>query len=180
MQRISKVNINNPTNEKVESLLNDVKSKMGGIPNIMATFARSESALEGYLSFSGALSKGKLAATVQEQIAISVAGENQCNYCASAHTALGKGAGVSASDLTLAIKGKSNDDKAQAALIFSRQLMESKGSISDTQLDAIRVAGYSDEEILEIVSHTALNIFTNYINLVAETENDFPLVDTKR
>ena len=66
----------------------------GGTPNLLTTMAQAPAVLEGYLSLSGALGSGSLPAGLREQVAMAIAGVNGCEYCASAHTAIGKGAGV--------------------------------------------------------------------------------------
>ncbi len=55
-----------------------------------------------------------------------------------------------------------------------------RGHVSDDAVRAVKDAGYSDAEVMEIVVHVALNTLTNYVNEVAQTEVDFPAVDLKR
>jgi uncharacterized peroxidase-related enzyme len=160
-----------------QPLLENVRRSLGLVPNLLATLAHSPAALQSYLSFSQAIGGASLSATLREQIALAVAGENTCDYCASAHTALGKAAGIPDDELALNLRGDSNDAKAKAALDFSRDIVLRRGRVSDKSLAAVRGAGFSEAEIVEIVVTVALNIFTNYFNHVAETEIDFPVVD---
>jgi AhpD family alkylhydroperoxidase len=113
---------------------------------------------------------------VREQIALAVAENNLCDYCLSAHTFLGKHAGLSDADAARARKGRAADLKADAAVRFAQSLLESHGHASDAELAAARQAGFSDGEIVEVVAIMALNVFTNYLNRVAETDIDFPVV----
>ena len=101
---------------KTKELLNEVKKRFGIIPNLTRTFANSDAALEGFLAFSGALSKGRLTPALREQIAIAVAEANSCEYCLSAHTAIGKMLGLGAEELAGSRRALSSDPKVEAAL----------------------------------------------------------------
>jgi uncharacterized peroxidase-related enzyme len=157
-------------------LLAKVERALGTTPNMMRTMAASPAVLDAYLSFSGALSKGRLSAAVQEQLALTVAAANSCEYCLAAHTVLGSRAGVSAEDLAAGPHAEAGDDSVSAALRFARRVAETRGFVSDEDLKEVRAAGHGDPEIAEIVAAVALNSFTNYFNSVAQTELDFPAV----
>ncbi|MEU3465408.1 carboxymuconolactone decarboxylase family protein [Streptomyces sp. NPDC006733] len=160
-----------------KGLLAKVEHALGATPNMMRAMATSPAVLDGYLSFSGALSKGLLPASLREQIALVSAAENSCEYCYAAHHVLGARAGVSAEDLAAGGHAHASDPKAAAALRFARSVLRTKGFVADADLDAVRAAGYGDGEIGEIIGAVALNIFTNYFNSVARTDVDFPAVD---
>jgi uncharacterized peroxidase-related enzyme len=151
-----------------------IKAKLGVVPNLMRTFAHSPAALEAYLGFSGTLAKGVLPAAVREQLALTVGEVNECDYCLSAHTLLGKGAGLNPDAILAARRGESADTKVAALLQFARAVVEARGQVSDDQLAAVRAAGATDAEVVEVVAHVAANILTNYMNLVARTVVDFP------
>jgi uncharacterized peroxidase-related enzyme len=161
---------------QAKQLLETLKQKFGMVPNITRLMANSPAALEGYLNFSGALAKGKLNPQLRERIAIAVANANGCNYCLSAHTAMGQMAGLSAAELAAAQHADSSDEKVATALRFVAKLVRERGWVGDDDVAGLRQAGFADGEITEIVATVALNIFTNYFNHVAETEIDFPLV----
>ena len=72
--------------------------------------------------------------------------------------------------------GASNDPKADAAVRFAAKVVRLRGRVSEGDVSAVKLAGYSDAQIIEIVQHVALNTWTNYINEVAKTEIDFPVV----
>ncbi|MCX6606976.1 MAG: carboxymuconolactone decarboxylase family protein [Acidobacteria bacterium] len=162
---------------KAQELLAAVKAKIGMTPNMMKTMAQSEAVLEGYLSFSGALGGGVLSAKLREQIAIAVGQANSCQYCLSAHTLLGKMAGLAKDELDASRRATSSDPKTAVALHFAHDLVAHKGMVDDQGIAAVRAAGFTEAEIVEIVSNVALNIFTNYFNNVAQTEVDFPKVE---
>lgn len=161
-----------------KDLLDGVKAQIGMVPNIFATLVQSPSVLDGFLAFSGALGKGTLSAQLREQIALTVAGANNCNYCASAHTAIGKGAGLDAAELERNLQGRSEDSRAQAVLSFVQKTVEQRGWVGDGEVQALRDAGLSEGEIVEVVANIGINLFTNYFNHIAGTEIDFPVVDT--
>lgn len=165
---------------KTKDLLDAVKKKIGRTPNLMLTLANSPAALESYLNFSGALGGGLLDAKLREQIAIATAEANACEYCLSAHTAIGKMVGLSEDDLAASRQSRSSDAKAEAALNFAHQIVVTRGEISSEEVERVRNAGYNDGEIAEIIAHVALNIFTNYFNKIAGTEIDFPRVTAKQ
>ena len=174
-QRINQ--ISNPEG-KAAQLLGAVKEALGATPNIFTTFANSPAAFEGYLGLNSALQGGSLDAKFKEKIALTVAGLNGCDYCASAHTFLGDKAGIDAEELALNLQGKSSHAKCQAGLNFASLVVNNRGQISDADFQAVRDAGFSDENIVEIVTHVALNTLTNYFNEVFKVEVDFPTVST--
>lgn len=158
-------------------LLEAVKKQLGSAPNLFRLVANSPAALEGHLGMFGALGKGKLAPQTRERIALAIAEINGCGYCLSAHTYLGKNlAKLDDAEIAANRRGTSNDAKADAAVRFAAKVTQARGHIGDGDLAAVRAAGYSDEEIVEIVQHVALNTWTNYINEVAKTDIDFPVV----
>lgn len=165
-------------NAETKAVLDAVKAQIGAVPNILATFARSPQALKGYLAISDALSRGVLPAPLREQIAVAVAGANACDYCASAHSALGTKAGVDKAELARNLAGRSEAGRVQAVLNFVTRVVAERGHVTDADLQALRDAGYGDGEIVEIIAHVGVNIFTNYFNHIAQTEIDFPLVST--
>ncbi len=177
MPRIQPVDHATATGE-TKALLDGVKSALGVVPNIFATMVQSPKVLEGFLALNASLGKGQLPAGLREQIALAVAGANGCDYCASAHTAIGKGAGVSAEELAKSLHGQSGDTKVQAALSFARRTVAARGRVDDSDLQSLRAAGFSEGEVIEIVTHIGVNLFTNYFNHIAETDIDFPVVTT--
>ncbi len=164
------------TTGKTKQIFDGFQKKLGTVPNLVRVLANSPAALNGYISFGAALDAGSLPATTREQIAIAVANTNSCNYCLSAHTALGKLAGLGADDLTRAHNADAQDAKTAAALRFAAKLVRERGILPASEVGALRSAGYSDGEVAEIVAVVALNIFTNYFNHIAGTEIDFPAV----
>ena len=173
-----------PTVEQTPSaslpLLEAVQKQLGVVPNLMKLVGHSPAALEGYLSLNGALAKGRLGAKTGERIALAVAELNGCGYCLSAHSYLGSHlAKLDAAELKANRQGESADPKAAAALRFATQVIARRGHVADEALAAVQAAGYSEAEVLEIVVHVALNTLTNYVNNVARTDIDFPVVEPR-
>lgn len=156
--------------------LDAVKKKLGMVPNMVATLALSPAALNSYLQFSESLGGGKLTAQQREIIALAVGQSNGCQYCVSAHTMIAKSAGLSEASIASARNGDGagNDDAAIAR--FAQKLVASRGAVSDEDVIQLRAAGIDNGVVIEIVANVVLNILTNYINIVADTEIDFPVV----
>lgn len=176
MPRIEPVELDQ-TEGKAKGLLENVEKALGVVPNLMRTLAHSPAALEAYLSFGKALGGGGLSGQLREQIAVAVSSANSCEYCASAHTALGKKLGVDESELRRSLQASSRDPKVEAALKFARNVAVKQGWVGDEDLEAVRAAGFSEGEIVEIVATVGITIFGNYLNHVAQTEVDFPVVE---
>jgi uncharacterized peroxidase-related enzyme len=163
--------------EAARPLLDGVKAQLGSVPNLFRVLANSPAALGGYLGLNGALAKGALDARTRERIALAIAEVNGCGYCLAAHTFIGtRLAKLDAAEIAANRAGRSNDAKADAAVRFAVAVAQSRGHVGDEALAAIRAAGWTDAEILEITVHVALNTLTNYVNEVAGTEVDFPVV----
>lgn len=157
-------------------LLDAVGKQLGVIPNLFRLVGLSPAALEGYVSFNSALSK-TLDAKTRERIALAIAQTNSCDYCLSAHTYLGLNlAKLDEGEVRRNREGHSSDARADAALVFARRVAESRGRVSDAELTAVKSAGYTDAQVVEIVANVALNVLTNFINNVAHTDIDFPVV----
>ncbi len=177
MQTIKTVDINNAGH--AQQVVDGVKKQMGSVPNIFATMANSASVLEGYLQFSGALANGVLSPALREQIALTVAGENTCDYCASAHTFLANSAGVDQQEIGFNLRGGSSNERTNVILNYVREVVANKGVVAESATKQLKVAGVSDEELVEIIANIGANIFTNYFNHIAGTVIDFPVVKTK-
>src|SRR5215831_8534609 len=162
-------------------LLEGVKKQLGVVPNLFRVIGNSPAALQGHLDLHGALSKGTLSAATRERIAIAVAEIDGCDYCLSAHTYIGRNL-LRLDDAELAANrdGASNDPKADAAVRFAATVVRKRGRVNDDDIRAVKLAGYDDATVVEIVQNVALNIWTNYLNEVAQTDIDFPVVKPRK
>ncbi|WP_374575954.1 carboxymuconolactone decarboxylase family protein [Phenylobacterium sp.] len=157
------------------SILDAVNVQLGVVPNLYRLVALSPAALTGMTSLSGALAKA-LDVKTRERLAVATAQANGCDYCLSAHTYLGLNlASLTPEEIALNRQGASTDAKADAAVRFGKKVAETRGRIEVADLDAVRAAGFTDAQVIEIVAVVAQNFLTNLINNVAKTEIDFPV-----
>lgn len=179
MNRVPLVDRNATTADR-KALLDSIHTAFGATPNMFRAVANSPAALKSMWSAFGALGSGVIATKLGEQIAVAVADRNSCDYCLAAHTALGRKAGASAEEMQDAQAGESADAKTQAALRFALKLVNDRGQVGDADVQALRTVGFGDEEIVEILAHVALNLFTNYVNVAFAVPVDFPAVKLRR
>lgn len=164
------------TSDDRKAVLQQVRSAFGATPAMFRAVANSPAALNMMWASFGALGSGRLRAKLGEQIAVLVADRNACEYCLAAHTALGRKAGATAAEMLQAQLGRSEDAHTAAALAFAAKLVVDRAQVSDTDLESLRAVGFDDEEIVELIAHVALNLFTNYVNVALRTPVDFPAV----
>jgi uncharacterized peroxidase-related enzyme len=177
MSRLSIPTLDNAP-EASKPTLEAVHKQLGVVPNLFRLIGNSPAALTAFTGFQGALSK-TLDLKTRERIAIAVAQVNGCDYCLSAHTYLGLNmAKISPEEITLNRKGASGDAKANAAAQFAARVTKERGHVGDADIKAVRDAGFTDAQIVEIIAIVAENSFTNYLNEVAKTDIDFPVVLT--
>ena len=139
----------------------------------------SPAILDLYLKSNEALAKTKITPKLRGLITAAVSNLNGCTYTLSIAYALGRREGLTEDELTSAADLRSNDSKTAAALAFAASVTRKHGSVSALEVQNLREAGYSDEEIVEIIGLIALNIFRNYFNLIARTDLDFPPIVAK-
>jgi uncharacterized peroxidase-related enzyme len=175
MSRIQLITPADTTGER-QQLLGQIQQAFGATPNMFKAVANSTAALKSMWGSFGALGGGVIPAKLGEQIAVAIADRNNCEYCLAAHTVLGRKAGASAEEMSAAQAGQSADAKTAAALRFAVAVVNNRAQIADADVAGLREAGYSDQEIVEILAHVALNLFTNYINVAFQVPVDFPSV----
>ena len=163
-----------------QPLLAQIQGAFGATPNMFRAVANSPAALASLWGSFGALAGGVLPAKLGEQIAVAVADRNACHYCLAAHTMLGKKAGASADEMSEAQAGRSDDPQTAAALTFALKVVENRANVSETDIANLRAVGFSDEAIVEILAHVALNLFTNYVNVAFDVPVDFPGVKLRK
>ena len=157
--------------------LGTVRRKLGTLPNIFPTFAQSPAALTAYVHLGEHLAKGRLTAAQRERVALAVAQENACQYCLSAHAAIGRSVGLDTADIEHARQGVADDATDALVTQFALKLVRNRAELGDDDVEAARQAGLDDGLMVEIVAHVALNVMTNYLNKLAGTDIDFPLVE---
>lgn len=178
MSRIPLVT-NAAANADQKQLLEAVQAQLGVVPNFLRIFANSPVALKAFLGLHGIANEGALDALTRERIALALAQTNGCQYCVSAHTAIGRKTGLTVSEMMAARSGSSADAKAAEAVKFAISLLEKKGEIDTAELLALRGVGYSDAAIVEIITHVGMNFLTNILGKASRVEIDFPTVELK-
>lgn len=159
-----------------QPLLDAVHKSLGSVPNLFRLISLSPAALEGFLGLHGALNKA-LDVKTRERIALAVAEVNGCDYCLSAHSYLGLNlAKLDQQEIDLNRRGRSGDARADEAVRFAAKVAQTRGRVDGADLAALRGAGYNDANIVEIVALVAVNVLTNFVNNVADTDIDFPVV----
>lgn len=161
---------------KSKELLTALQKNIKSVPNLAKALANSPAALKAWMEFEGALDKGSLNAKLRQEIALAVGQKNGCQYCVSAHTAIGKAAGLTDQQILNSRQGQGTSPKDTAALTFARELLEKRGQVPASSIQALHEQGFTDGEVAEIVAHVALNIFTNYFNIALGVDVDFPRV----
>jgi len=170
MSRIPSLS-DNQVSSDARPLVDGVRSKLGMVPNIVRTLANSPAALKGYLGLSEALAGGALSGAQRESIALAVGQANSCSYCLSAHTLMAKGAGLTPDAILAARQGEGS-----ALAQFARKVTLARGDLSSSDIEDARTLGVTDAQMIEVIAHVALNTITNYVNHIAATEIDFPVV----
>ncbi|TCC49114.1 carboxymuconolactone decarboxylase family protein [Kribbella capetownensis] len=159
-------------------ILDKVGAQLGFVPNMFKTIASNPSALEAVTTLQATMSR-VLDAKTRHSIALAVSQANDCSYCLAIHTYTSSTfGGMSSEDIDLARAGSSVDPKRAAAARFAQQVVDSNGQVSDADLAAVRGAGYTDSEILAIVTVAVQALLTNFINNVNQTDIDIPALDS--
>ena len=156
--------------------LDTFTKNIGFTPNMMATFAQSPIAFNSWAALLGALSK-TLDVKTRDSIGLAVSEVNGCNYCLAVHSFTAERmAKLPVDEILLARTGHAIDPKRDAAVQFARKVIERRGQVNDADVKAVRDAGYTDANVMEIVALVAMYSLTNFFNNVFDPEKDFPPV----
>lgn len=159
-----------------QPLLAQIHQAFGATPNMFKAVSNSPAALQSMWAAFGALGAGTLGARLGEQLAVAIANVNRCEYCLAAHTVLGQKAGASAAEMAAAQVGQSDDPRTAAALRFALKVVRDRAQVSDGDVAQLHEVGFNDEQVVEIMAHIALNLYTNYINVALNVPVDFPKI----
>ena len=155
-----------------------IKKAIGSVPNTFAAIAaHGPAALKAVLAADTVVAAGTLTKRDQEVIKLVISAAGGCDYCVAAHNHLARLAGMKPEVLKQIREGQSTGDAKRDALVgFVRKLAQSSGTVSDDDFAAIKAAGYSDAQLVEISLAFATTVFTNVFNRINDTEIDFPAV----
>lgn len=179
---MARINLVTPATATAEqaALFDAIHNKLGVVPNFLKAFANSPAALRAFLGLHGIAGEGSLDAQTRERIALALAQQNSCEYCLSAHTAIGRKAGLDNGEISANRAGTSQDARAAVAVKFARSLVTHMGDVTTAELLEMRNAGYSESDIVEIITHVGMNILTNMLGKAGQIDIDFPKVELKQ
>ena len=159
-----------------QPMLDAINEKLGFTPNLFGIMSLSPNAFTGWVGLQEALAK-TLDVKIRDGVALAVSQVNSCHYCLSAHTFFATNvAKLNPEEIALNRQGTSSDAKKDAAVRFAKKLMETRGKVAEADLAAVRRAGFSDANIVEIIALSAQSLLPNFINNVFDTPIDFPIV----
>lgn len=146
-------------------VLKGVQEKMGFVPNLFAHIAESPTATKAYAQLSELLGESSLSPQELQITLLTTSVENRCHFCVAAHTAGGTKAKVSQETLD-AIRSESNPDEAKdAALVqFVRRVVRDRGWVPESEVKAFVDAGFSEAQVLDVITAVALKTLSNYSN----------------
>jgi len=170
---------NVPTREEVstnnQAIFDSLNKGLGFVPNLYATYAHSDTALENYLNFANA--KTSLSAKEKEVVNLAVSQVNECIYCLSAHTAIGKMNGFTDEQILELRAGYSTvNTKFDALAKLARNITENRGKTDDSVLENFFNAGYTKGNLIDTISLVGDKTISNYVHSTTQVPVDFPVV----
>jgi uncharacterized peroxidase-related enzyme len=144
------------------------------VPNVYAIIGHSPGALEHVLGWSQALGTSGLSARELELLNLHISELNGCPYCVSAHATVGARVGLSPQQIEQARAGVGEGERENALLAFVRRVVRTGGGTAGTELARLREVGATDALVVDVLAVVALNAFRNAVNIVAQSEVDFP------
>ena len=158
-------------------ILDNVNKMLGFVPNLQRLMSISPNALAGWAALMGALSK-TLDVKTRDGIALAVPEADRCGYCLAAHSYISTNlAKIPPEEIALNRQGRSSDPKRQAAVAFAKALIEKRGRVTDERFAAVKAAGWTDANIVEMIALSAQFLLTNFMNNAVQTPIDFPEVE---
>jgi len=160
--------------QELQKIARKLRLKGNGVPNFLRLLVKSPASLKAYAQAREALESGQLTPHQREEISLAVAEINGSKYCLAAHVVAGRQAGLNDEEIRFARKATALDPKAEAMLHFVQAVVLQRGEVNDDDFSSMQKAGFSEAEIIEILANVVLNIFTNYFNILAQTDLDNP------
>lgn len=175
---MSRINVvtSQTANAEQKKLLDAIQGQLGMVPNFLKVLANSPVALRAFLGLHGVANEGSLDLQTRERIALALAQQNSCEYCLSAHSAIAAKAGLNRDEIKAAREATSQDIRAAVAVKFARSLHEHMGEVTTSELTEMRSAGFTDADIVEVITHVGMNVLTNILGKASRVEIDFPKV----
>ncbi len=153
------------TSGPTRELLEGIRKGYGFIPNLFAYMAEAPTAIEAYLALNDLVSKTSLTPAQQQVALLAVSVENGCDFCSVAHRAIGKMKGANAQTLTaLNTHGEIDDPQDRALAAFARSVTKSRGRPSEAEIQAFLDAGFTRQQIFEVILVVTIKTLSNYSN----------------
>src|SRR5476651_2345655 len=173
MKKIS-VPAHHEVSPESQAIFDQIKQKIGKVPNLYATVGYSANALKGFLEFDATLSKGVFSPKEREAIALVVSEVNGCEYCLAAHTAMSARSGLTMEDTLHIRRGKVSDPKLNAIVQLAKAIAETKGHPEPHFLENFYNAGLNEVALMDLIGLVTVRIFTNYVYAMTSVPVDFP------
>ena len=166
-----------PTREQVSDnnqiVFDNLQKALGFVPNLYAFIGNSKNGLDRYLAYQTA--KTTLTNKEKEAVNLIVSQVNDCVYCQSAHTVLGKMNGFSDEQLVDIRKGKATDTKLDALVKLAADITKNRGKVSNENIDSFFTQGYTNENLVDLILQVSDKTAMNYLHNLTQVPVDFPL-----
>jgi uncharacterized peroxidase-related enzyme len=166
-----------PTRDQVapanQAIFDNLKASLGFVPNLYATIAYSDNGLGRYLAYQNA--KTTLSNKEKEAVNLIVSQVNECLYCQSAHTAIGKMNGFTDEQILDLRRGKSNDAKLNALVQLAGDITKNRGKGDAALVDNFFAVGYTNENLVDLILQVSEKTAMNYLHNLTEVPIDFPV-----
>ncbi len=159
--------------ERSKAYIEGSRNAFGFVPNLVGVLSESPSAVEGYLTISGIFDKSDLNPTERQTVLITTSVENGCEYCVAAHTTIG-GMQKVPEDVLKALRDQTPiaDEKLEALRIFTQSVVRERGRLDEAEVNSFLAAGYTKQQLLDVIVGVTQKTLSNYANHIAETPLD--------
>lgn len=161
--------------EKQKSMIEDIVKKNGALPNMYANMVNAPGLLETYLhGYDLFRRESGFSPVEQEVVFLTISYQNECDYCMAAHSVIADKMSKVPEDVTNAIRlGKEVPDaKLQALSAFTKEMFVTRGRPSEEAVKQFLNAGYTEQQVLQIILALGVKTFSNYSNHVFDTKVD--------
>ena len=160
--------------EASKPILENIQKSFGFIPNLMAIFANNSIVLQGYLALDGAFDKGSFTPRERQIILLAASVENNCDYCAAAHSTIAKGPLHTPAEVVAAIRNNTPvpDAKLDALVKLVKEIVRERGHATDRTIQQFIAAGYKKEQVMELLLGVALKSISNYLDHISPAPVD--------
>jgi uncharacterized peroxidase-related enzyme len=157
--------------DAAKPLLEGIQNGYGFVPNLFAYMAEAPVTIEAYVALDTLIAKSSLSASEAQLALLTVSFENECGFCSVAHQAMAKKSGVNPTTIdALVNKTEVVNDRDKALVEFTRTIVQQRGHLSDTHLENFFAAGYTKQQVFEMMLVVSLKTLSNYTNHLTKPE----------